>query len=266
MAGTDIEDVALALGTTTGLPGACRAAALFLPPRTILVSRLDWRRPRPRVGAFSAPPGRRAPRRARGGPRGGCLGMIFRDTQFRCRVCAAPLAQHIHLPPLVRTICPHCGPECPDCPPEPPWSSSNGRSRSRMTPKKLSWPRSRTSSGRGGKRRSRGNLKDYVRGARPQGLVPRHGRLRRLRQPLESATPPVGRPVRHGRTGDRRQGPRPVRRAPGRAPGPHQGAMAGHARRASLDAPADGGDDRPVPLPPAARPVSGHVRLPGADV
>jgi len=38
----DLESVALAVGTTTGLLGACRAAALFLPPRTILACRLDW--------------------------------------------------------------------------------------------------------------------------------------------------------------------------------------------------------------------------------
>lgn len=42
MSGDDIESVALAMGVTTGFNGACRAQALFLPPRTILVPRLDW--------------------------------------------------------------------------------------------------------------------------------------------------------------------------------------------------------------------------------
>lgn len=42
MPGSAIEDVALAMGTTTGFTGACHAAALFLPPRTILLPRLDW--------------------------------------------------------------------------------------------------------------------------------------------------------------------------------------------------------------------------------
>lgn len=39
----DLESVALALGTTTGLSGGCRTVGLFLPPRTILVPRLDWK-------------------------------------------------------------------------------------------------------------------------------------------------------------------------------------------------------------------------------
>jgi hypothetical protein len=42
MRGDDIEAVAQAVGTTSGFAGACRAAALFLPPSTILVCRLDW--------------------------------------------------------------------------------------------------------------------------------------------------------------------------------------------------------------------------------
>jgi hypothetical protein len=41
--GDELEAVAQALGTTTGLPGGACARGLYLPPRLILVPRLDWR-------------------------------------------------------------------------------------------------------------------------------------------------------------------------------------------------------------------------------
>jgi hypothetical protein len=44
MTGDEIEAIAQALGTTTGLPGGACARGLFLPPRLILVPRLDWAR------------------------------------------------------------------------------------------------------------------------------------------------------------------------------------------------------------------------------